>query len=263
MIASLRRIWAITYRHLVLWPRNIDKLVEAFWWPLLDVILWGLVTVYVTGVSDGPTVATAFLSAAMLWSIMYRSGYEMPLAFLEETWNRNLIHLAVTPLHPIEYLIGTVVVSAVKLLLGVIAMLLAAWALFSYAPTTLGFAFIPSIVMLTAFGWAIGLGVTGAIVRFGTRVQSFAWTFVFIFQPISCAFYPLATLPEWLQPIARAIPTTHVFEGMRATLATGRTDWPALGTAGALNVVWLIIASAVAAWGYHRARVSGAIARQE
>lgn len=263
MTLSLLRIWAIAYRHLVLWPRNIDKLVEAFWWPLLDIVLWGLVTTYVTGAGGGPTVATIFLSAAILWSIVYRSGYEIPLAFLEETWNRNLIHLAVTPLRPVEYLIGVLIMGAVKLLLGIIAMFTAAWALFAYTPTTIGFAFIPSIVLLAMFGWAIGLAVTGAIVRFGTRIQAFAWTFVFLFQPISCVFYPLATLPAWLQPIARAIPTTHVFEGMRRTLVTHQPDWSELALAAALNMVWFVIAFAIAAFGYHRARTAGAIARQE
>jgi ABC-2 type transport system permease protein len=263
MTASLLRIWAIAYRHLALWPRNIDKLVEAFWWPLLDIVLWGLVTVYVTGAGAGPTAATMFLSAAILWTVVYRSGYEIPLAFLEETWNRNLIHLAVTPLRPIEYLIGALAVSTVKLFLGVIAALTAAWILFAYAPTTLGFAFLPSIVMLAMFGWAIGLAVTGAIVRFGTRIQAFAWTFVFLFQPISCVFYPLATLPAWLQPIARALPTTHVFEGMRSTLITHQPDWSALASAAVLNLIWLAIAFVIAAIGYHRARTAGAIARQE
>lgn len=263
MTRGLLRIWAIAYRHLVLWPRNIDKLVEAFWWPLLDIVLWGLVTVYVTGAGGGPTVATVFLSAAILWSIVYRSGYEIPLALLEETWNRNLVHLAVTPLRPMEYLTGVLAVSVVKLTLGVLAALAASWLLFAYVPTTLGFALVPSLALLAVFGWAIGLGITGAIVRFGTRIQAFAWTFVFLFQPISCVFYPLATLPPWLQPIARALPTTHVFEGMRATLVTGQPDWSALATAFVLNLAWLGAGITIAALGYHRARAAGAIARQE
>jgi ABC-2 type transport system permease protein len=37
-------------------------------------------------------------------------------------------------------------------------------------------------------------------------------------MPLTCVYYPVETLPAWLQPVAWALPPTYVFEGMRALL---------------------------------------------
>jgi ABC-2 type transport system permease protein len=37
-------------------------------------------------------------------------------------------------------------------------------------------------------------------------------------MPLACVYYPVATLPVWLQPAAWLLPPTYVFEGMRALL---------------------------------------------
>jgi ABC-2 type transport system permease protein len=39
-----------------------------------------------------------------------------------------------------------------------------------------------------------------------------------LFLPLACVYYPVTTLPVWLQPAAWALPPTYVFEGMRALL---------------------------------------------
>jgi ABC-2 type transport system permease protein len=36
--------------------------------------------------------------------------------------------------------------------------------------------------------------------------------------PLTCVYYPVATLPSILQPLAWILPPTYVFEGMRALL---------------------------------------------
>jgi ABC-2 type transport system permease protein len=41
---------------------------------------------------------------------------------------------------------------------------------------------------------------------------------MFLFMPLACVYYPVTTLPVWLQPAAWALPPTYVFEGMRALL---------------------------------------------
>jgi ABC-2 type transport system permease protein len=39
---------------------------------------------------------------------------------------------------------------------------------------------------------------------------------MFLLMPLACVYYPVATLPDWLQPVAWLLPPTYVFEGMRA-----------------------------------------------
>ena len=41
---------------------------------------------------------------------------------------------------------------------------------------------------------------------------------IFALAPLCGIYYPIATLPGWLQPLAWILPASHVFEGMRAVL---------------------------------------------
>ncbi len=96
-------------------------------------------------------------------------------------------------------------------------------------------------------GWIIGVLTTSLIMRFGQEAEVLAWSMVFLFQPISCVFYPMEILPGWLQPIAWANPAAHIFEGMRAVLISGGDPRVNLAWAVVLNLLLLV---AVVAWFY-------------
>jgi ABC-2 type transport system permease protein len=71
--------------------------------------------------------------------------------------------------------------------------------------------------------------------------EGLTWSLMFIMLPLACVYYPVTTLPLWLQPFAWILPPTAVFEGMRALVLNHvfRADlmlW-ALG----LNVLWIAI----------------------
>ena len=67
--------------------------------------------------------------------------------------------------------------------------------------------------------WSLGLVSTGVVLRWGLGAESFAWLIVFVFLPLCCVYYPVTTLPAWLQPVALALPPTYVFEGLRGDRA--------------------------------------------
>ena len=46
--------------------------------------------------------------------------------------------------------------------------------------------------------------------------EGLTWSLMFILLPLTCVYYPVTTLPVWLQAIAWSLPPTAVFEGMRA-----------------------------------------------
>ena len=81
--------------------------------------------------------------------------------------------------------------------------------------------------------------------RNGMGAESLAWTVMFVLMPLTCVYYPVAVLPQWLQPVAWALPPTYVFEGMRALVLeqTFRSDL--MLAAFALNAVYFAIAVAV------------------
>jgi len=107
----------------------------------------------------------------------------------------------------------------------------------------------------------VGMCTMAVILRFGHAAEALIWGTPFLLQPISAVFYPLAVLPRWLQTIARLLPSTHVFEGMRATLETGRPALGPLVPAFALNAVYLGAAGAFFGWMMRRVREKGYLGR--
>ncbi len=99
---------------------------------------------------------------------------------------------------------------------------------------------------LMVFGWAIGLAVSGLVMRHGMAMESLAWGLIFALMPIAAVYYPVSVLPTWLQYVALALPPAHVFEGMRALLVHGETRVDHLVATAALDVVFLALG--VASW---------------
>jgi len=66
--------------------------------------------------------------------------------------------------------------------------------------------------------WAVGIVVAGVLLRNGMGAESLAWTLMFVLMPLTCVYYPVSVLPDWLQVLAWTLPPTYVFEGMRALL---------------------------------------------
>ncbi|MFI5267678.1 MAG: ABC transporter permease, partial [Chloroflexota bacterium] len=118
-------------------------------------------------------------------------------------------------------------------------------------------------VNLLFFAWSVGLAVLGIIFRFGTRIQALAWGLVYLFPPLTAAYYPLSVLPAPLQVIGRLIPATYVFEAARASLRQPSTDWPAIGMALGENIIYFGLAVLFFSHMYRRSRLTGQFARNE
>ena len=170
------------------------------------------------------------------------------LSFLEEMWARNLMNLFASPLTVGEYLVATMVMSILKVLAVGSLMMLFALLVYSYDIFLIGFALVPFIFNLLLSGWIIGVLTTSIIMRFGQQAEVLAWGMVFLFQPISCVFYPLEVLPEILQMIAWLVPPAHVFEGMRQVLLSEQFPDTHLLWATGLNAVYL---TGMILWFYH------------
>ena len=70
-------------------------------------------------------------------------------------------------------------------------------------------------------------------------------------------YYPIGVLPPWLQGIANALPSAHVFEGMRALLLDGMFRWDHFAWAAGLNVVYLALGVLLFRWAISYAREHG------
>jgi ABC-2 type transport system permease protein len=246
---KVHRIMALVSRHLYLYRRSLPRIMEIFYWPFLDLVIWGFITLYLARFqSQIPGFVTFFLGALILWDILFRSQQGITISFLEEIWARNLMNLFASPLKPSEFLAATMVMSIFKVTCVSIVMAVCAALFYSYNIFMIGLWLLPFVLNLVVTGWIVGVFTTSLIMRFGQEAEVLAWSMVFLFQPISCVFYPLDVLPEWLKMIAWVNPATHVFEGMRAVLSTSSRPVVNLLWASGLNVLLLVV---VILW-FHR-----------
>jgi len=238
--APFRRVAALVLRHVYLLRSSGPRILELVYWPTVQMILWGFITLFLVNHSSWVAQASGVLiSAVLLWDVLFRSQLGVSLVFMEEMWSRNLGHLFVSPLRPIELCGALVTVSLIRTLIGVGGAALIAIPLFQHSVFELGLPLIAFFVNLVMMGWAIGMLVSGVVLRYGLGAESFAWIAIFAVQPISGVYYPIETLPVWLQYVAAILPSSHVFEGMRAVLfeQTFRVDL--LVKALILNVIYL------------------------
>jgi ABC-2 type transport system permease protein len=199
------------------------------------------------------------LGGVLLWEVTLRSQMGMSISFLEEMWSRNLGHVFVSPLRPFEMVLALVGMSIIRMLMGVMPAVLLAWAFYAFNLFALGPVLVLFFMNLMIMGWAVALGVVSLILRHGAGAEPLAWGLLFGLAPFSAVFYPVSVLPAYIQPMAYALPTTHVFEGMRAALLDGVVRWDHLAAAFALNLVWLGGAALLFNRQFHAARVSGAL----
>ena len=246
---SLGRILALLSRHMYLYKRSFARLLEIFYWPFLDLVVWGFITIYLEKVGMSLHGAVSFfLGALILWDVLFRAQQGIAVSFLEEMWARNLMNLFASPLTVGEYLVATMTMSVLKVTAVGALMMLFAWVFYSYDILQMGFSLLPFVLNLVLSGWIIGVLTTSIIMRFGQQAEVLAWGMVFLFQPISCVFYPIEVLPPVLQSIAWIVPPAHVFEGMRAVLTTGDLPVTHLLWATGLNLGFLGI---IVTWFYH------------
>ena len=258
--ASSRRIFAMVLRHTYLMRKSWIRIVETAYWPTMNMILWGFLAKYLATQSSAlAQVPGLLISALLLWELLFRGQLNLALAFLEELYARNLANLFVSPLRPWEFLGSMVVVSLIRTTIGVGIAALLAWFLYAHSVFDMGFALIAFFVNLLATGWGIGLMVCALIMRFGLAAENFAWGLIFVLAPVSGVYYPIDVLPGWLQAFAWTLPTSHIFEGMRASLQERVVRWDLLMNAVILNVIYFVVGVALFLQSFAGARQRGAL----
>jgi ABC-2 type transport system permease protein len=258
--ASLRRVRAVLRRHGYLILRSWTRIASMMYYPTVTMIVWGFVTVYLAPTNNFLKDAPGyFIGAVLLWDLLFRGQLGVSLTFIEEFYARNLGNLFVSPLTLPEYIAGQLTISLFRALVGVGGACLFAYLIFGYSIFSIGIPLAAFFASLVVFGWAIGLAMSGMILRLGLGAEELAWAAVFILAPISGVYYPISVLPGWMQAVARALPSAHVFEGMRSVLLQGVFRWDHFWAAGALDVLYLALGAAVFAWAMRDARERGTL----
>jgi ABC-2 type transport system permease protein len=236
--------------------------MEVIYWPLLDLLVWGFITVYLAQYRQNlPGFITFFIGALILWDILFRSHQGISVSFLEDVWAKNLLNLFASPLSYVEYIFALMLVSVVKLVTVATIMAALAWILYSFNIFLIGISLIPFVLNLVVMGWAIGIITTALILRFGQEAEVLAWALGFLFMPVSAVFYPVSVLPLFLRTIARFVPASHVFEGMRGVISSGVFPLEELLWSSGLNAVYILGAFLFFRWNFIVVKRKGLLVR--
>lgn len=237
---SFSIVRALVLRYVYLYTRHPVRFVELLFWPLVDLLVWGFLTIYLTesGAGRFPTAITFLIGGMILWDVLFRSQQGVAISFLEDVWTRNLLNVFVAPVRTSEYVAATCAVGVLRVMVTLVVLTVVSAIAYGFNIGVLGLALLPFLANLMLFGWFLGMVSTALIMRWGQAAESLAWAIPFFIQPLASVFYPVSVLPDWLQPVAMALPCTPVFEGMRSALAGQSISWAALHHALLLNVVW-------------------------
>ena len=241
---SVNRVGAMVRRYWYLLSSSWPRILDLIYWPAVQMLMWGFLQTYVAE-HGGFFVKTAgvFIGAVLLWDILFRGQLGFSISFLEEMYARNLGNIMMSPLRPVEFIAALMIMSVVRLMIGMVPVSLLAIAFFGFNIWSLGLALAAFFANLILTSWAVGIFVAGLLLRNGLGAEGMAWTIMFLFLPLTCVYYPVAVLPEWLQYVAWALPPTYVFEGMRALLIDHVFRADLMIQALAFNVVLFAVAS--------------------
>jgi ABC-2 type transport system permease protein len=242
----VNRIAALISRYVYLLRSSWPRLLGLIYWPAVQMLTWGFLQLYfrqaATGQGQTPAVLAAgtLIGSMLLWDILFRGQLGFSITFLEEMYSRNIGNLLMSPLRPLEFVIALMIMSIIRLAIGVVPVSLLAIVFFGFNLWNLGVVLAVFFCNLIFTSWAVGLFVSGLVLRNGLGAEELAWTMIFLMMPLACVYYPVTVLPAWLQPIAWLLPPTYVFEGLRAVLIDHHIRVDLMVDALAINAVLLV-----------------------
>ncbi len=257
---SRRRVYGILLRHFYLLKHSLSRWIDLLYWPTIDLLLWGFVSLSIQGKEDGFLVYH-FLGGLILWNILIRAQQGLAVGFLEDVWARNLLHLFASPLTLLDYLTGLIIFSIFRafmasFLMGVLAVLIFHFNFFQQ-----GIYFFQYTFGLLIFAWSIGLITIALILYFGQEAEIFAWALALLFLPFSAVFYPVSVLPPLFQKIAYFVPTSYVFEGMRSLLLGNLPTLQSLLKIYVLDLAYIFFSILIFLYFFKTAKVKGKLTK--
>tara|TARA_R110002096_G_scaffold187584_6_gene367071 strand:- start:1776 stop:2573 length:798 start_codon:yes stop_codon:yes gene_type:complete len=254
---------ALVLRYLYLYTRTPIRMVELLFWPLVHLLVWGYLTQFLQqNVGDDfPHEITFLIGAVILWDILFRAQQGVAIFFLEDVWSRNLLNIFAAPVTNADYLGSTYVVGMMRATVTTVMLAVLSMLLYSFNVLSMSWALLPFVFNLLIFGWALGMVSTALIVRWGPAAESLAWAVPFFIQPFAAVYYPVEYLPTALQWVAKALPCSYIFEGMRDVLKTGEVNWGELGLATGLNFIYLAFAGVLFVRVMNTAREKGLLTK--
>jgi ABC-2 type transport system permease protein len=259
---NLSRTSAVVLRQFYLIRGSFSRVLPLFVWAGIDIVLWGFITKYLNAITDSRfRFVPSLMGAVLLWDFLTRVMHGVTMAFFEDVWSRNFLNIFATPLRISEYLGGLVLSGVATSSVGLVVMVLLATGFFGLSFLVYGLMLVPFFLVLFMCGIALGIFGSATVLRLGPPAEWFVWPIPAVLSPFVGVFYPVTTLPRWMQYIAHVLPPSYVFESMRQIVRGGSASVHGLVIGVLLAAGYILLACWCFTRVYRNAVRTGLIAR--
>jgi ABC-2 type transport system permease protein len=227
--------------------RQRESVVFTLLFPVLLLFIFG--SVFKGEVAPGVTFSQYFLSGMIASGLVNTGFQQLAIMIPIERDFGTLKRLRGTPISPISYFIGKMIMVFTTMVVQIAALLLFGVLLFGLnLPTTVDkWLKFTWLVLLGSICSAI-LGIAfSAVPKNGRGASAVVSPIVIILQFFSGVFFVFSTLPKWMQDFAALFPLKWLTQGMRSVfLPDGFASqevahsWETSRTAVVL-IIWLIV----------------------
>ncbi len=257
MTISWYRVNAVIVRHFYYLLQDWMRIVQIFYWPMLDILIWGYVGRWMDGGDSTSILPYAMIVAGSLWNISVRGCYEISVDFLEEIFSCNLINLFSSPLLLIEWIVASIILALIMACAVGIFLVMCIYVMFDLNVMTFGIPLLIVASQLLFSGLWTGFIGASLVAVWGRRVDSLVYMNGWLLLPFSCVYYTIDVLPGWARMIAKITPMSYAFDAMRSVITTGVAPSYEIGMALALNSLYTILSLLLFHYCFEKSRVQG------
>lgn len=256
---ALQSVCAVVLRHLRVWKRDANLLLGAFYWPFLDILIWGFLGSWLQQINsaDLQQYRTTALLGVILWQVVGRGCNLFLNVFNEEIWSNNLVNLFSLPLRITEWICGVVVFYIIMMgctTLSCLATIAALYDVSIWQMCTTFCIFAPPLFFASLW---VGFTSLQLMVTFGKRSVELGYVMCWFFMPFSGAYYPVEILPAWAQKISSLLPMSYVFKGMRAYVIHQQDPTPYLMQGYVMGILYAACAILLFIYCFNRSKRKG------
>jgi len=239
---SVRIVWALLTKHMYITRKSFDRLADLFFWPVITLLIWGFLADFLNADYE-INLGALLLMGFIFFSFFERGQRDIAVYLLNDFWSDNLQNVYSTPVTHWHMLISLIIFALIRAVFAFIITIFVALVLFQYNLLTIPPLYFGAYMLaLSLFAAALGIFLAGIVFRYGMDFQVLVWSVAALLQPIMAVFYPVTILPVWLQYIAKMVPATYVFEGLRQIRLTGVFDSSSFLYSILLDIILIAIA---------------------
>jgi ABC-2 type transport system permease protein len=241
MVAT--RIYVLVKKNLLSTCRDFARISDMFFWPLIDITIWGFTGTWVQGSPNtGSALPLMLLCAIVLWQATWRASIDVTISLFDELTSRNLLNLFVTPLQLNEWAVAGMILGLIKTCVMIPYSALIVWLMYGINIFAVGWGLLICLALLIMSGWFIGFLAACCLLIGGQKMQTIMWMSSWLFLPFSGVFYSIKVLPAWAQVISHALPMTYIFESVRIYIMHGTLPLNYLLLGATLSMLYIACA---------------------